>query len=335
LQTSWRNHLDFTYAVGYAPKQVKNPSSVPSALLKDKNDQAQLRHGREVHEGTPISRLPGAFHPYFFTREGAAIPIVNSYRGASAFLIGGGPSFKEVDKEPLRSVWTMTLNNSPTTFRPNANCVVDDPSRFSLSIWLDPTIMKFAPMSHFEKPLWDNRLLKTPDGEKQMWEKSHLRVGDCPNIVGYRRNEKFHAPRWLYEDTINWGNHKKYGGGRSVMLAAIRILFLLGFRRVYLLGVDFDMTSEKRYHFEESRSPNAVKGNNSTYQKMIKWFSELQPFFLREDFLVRNCNKHSKLATFPHIEFEAAIQEALAIRGDFKHERTVDMYNPADRKSTL
>jgi len=311
---------------------VKNQTPIPVALAKDQSDIAQLRHGREVHEGSKISHLPGSYHPFFFTREGASLPLVNAFRGASAFLIGGGPSFREIDTAPLKSVWTMTLNNGPTTFRPNANCIVDDPSRFNLSIWLDPTVAKFTPMSHFEKPLWDNRLLEKNGEDRQMWTRAKWKVGDCPNVIGYRRNEKFHSPRWLYEDTINWGNHKKWGGGRSVMLAAMRILFLLGFRNVYLLGVDFEMTPEKRYHFDEERTQSAISGNTSTYEKLNRWFSELQPYFLRENFIVRNCNPLSKLAAFPLCPYSEAVAEALSICGDYGRERTVGMYQELSRK---
>ena len=259
------------------------------------------------------------------------MPLESAF-GGTAFLIGGGPSVLSSDLQPLRSRWTLTLNNGPATFRPNANCTVDDPSRFSLSMWLDPTIMKFSPMAHFEKRLWDNRRLKVEGEWVQKWEPSALRVCDCPNVVGYRRNEKFHAPRWLYEETINWGNHAKYGGGRSVLLAAMRIFFLLGFRRVYLLGVDFEMTPEKRYHFAEDRHAGAIRGNMSTYEKLQQWFTELQPYFLKEGFIVKNCNPASKLPAFPFMPYEEALEEASAHLGDYRNERTVGMYRKRDEK---
>jgi hypothetical protein len=202
-------------------------------------------------------------------------------------------------------------------------------------MWLDPTIQKFIPMAQFEKPLWDNRRLKEGDETVQKWQRSGFRVGDCPNVVGYRRNEKFHAPRWLHEDTINWGNHKKFGGGRSVMLAAIRILYLLGFRSVYLLGVDFEMSAERKYHFEEERSAAAVRGNNSTYLKLKDWFTELQPYFLDSGFVVKNCNPASKLEAFPKISFAEAIQEATALLGDYGEERTSGMYVKLAEKEGL
>ena len=296
------------------------------------------------------------------------MPMEGQFRGGNAFLMANGPSVGALDLTPLHRRWVMTLNNGAKTFRGNATCTVDEPSRFSLSMWLDPTLMKFAPMSHFEKPLWDNRLVwqgcptarrgtrqcsdtacegrpspsacgsesladsataEVEDGWVQRWEQSKLKLGDCPNVIGYRRNEKFHAPRWLNEETINWGNHGKWGGGRSVLLAALRILFLLGFRKVYLVGVDFDMSDTKRYHFEEGRTPNAIKGNQSTYKKLQAWLTELQPLFLKAGYVVRNCNPASKLTAFPFISYEDALAESGAQLGDITRERTEGMYTRA------
>jgi len=199
-------------------------------------------------------------------------------------------------------------------------------------MWLDPTIMKFMPMAHFEKPLWDNRYLRTESGWVQRWEASKMKVGDCPNVVGFRRNEKFHAPRWLNEETINWGNHRKYGGGRNVLLASLRILYTLGFRFVNLLGVDFEMSETKRYHFKEQRSACSIKCNMETYPKPQKWFEELQPHFLKARFTVWNCNPRSLLTAFPHLPFEEGLAESGLRLGDLANERTEGMYLKLDEK---
>jgi hypothetical protein len=220
----------------------------------------------------------------------------------------------------------MTLNNAHSSYRGQANIIVDEPGRFNLSMWLDPTIQKFIPMAHFNKPLWDNRRIGGDGGWRQHWQPAEMKVSDCPNVIGYRRNEHFNAARWLHEGTINWGNHKDYGGSRSVMLAALRILFILGFRRVYLLGVDFDMTPEKKYHFAEARSPASIRNNVETYAKLQRWFSELQPHFLQERFIVKNCNPRSRLTAFPFITYEEAITEATSSLGDYVNERTIGMY---------
>ena len=300
----------------------------------DQNDDNAI-----VHEGgwedakQPANMLPMV--PFFWNAAKWSLPLVDSYRGCSAFLIASGPSFKDVDRGLLArpGVWTMTLNNAVRSFQGNAACIVDDPSRFVASLWLDPKITKFVPTSHFKKPIWDNRTFARPDGNVDArWCPMNLTVGQCPNVVGYQRNEKFHAPRYLKEETINWGCHKKWGGGRSVMLASLRILYLLGFRRVYLVGVDFEMTDQKRYHFDEGRTESAVKGNMSTYAKMVGWFAEAKPFFEKEGFVVRNCNPASSLRAFDFVSVEDAVREATAHLGDVPNERTRGMYSKYEEK---
>jgi len=307
--------------------------SHPRSLAKDRNDTTALHSPRWREEmDVPVKAL-GEQVPFFYTRMGAVLPFEGLYRGGHAFLMANGPSVADLDLTPLHRRWVMTLNNGARTFRRNANCTVDDPSRFSLSMWLDPTILKFTPMSHFEKALWDNRRVCTDTGWVQRWEPSKLKLGDCPNVAGYRRNEKFHAPRWLAEETVNWGNHGKFGGGRSVLLAALRILHLLGFRHVYLLGVDFEMSETKRYHFSEGRTAGAIKGNTSTYAKLQAWFTELQPHFLKAGYVVRNCNPASKLIAFPHVPYAEALAEAGLRLGDTANERTEGMYaKPAEKQ---
>jgi len=296
------------------------------SLSKDGPDLTALHSPKWREENDVPVRQLGEPVPFFYTRAGAVLALEGQYRGGHAFLMANGPSVAALDLDPLHRRWVMTLNNGARTFRGNANCTVDEPSRFSLSMWLDPTILKFAPMSHFEKSLWDNRLVHTDQGWVQRWEASKLKLGDCPNVAGYRRNEKFHAPRWLNEETVNWGNHGKWGGGRSVLLASLRILHLLGFRHVYLLGVDFDMSATKHYHFTEGRTPQAVKGNMSTYAKLQKWFTELQPQFQKAGFKVFNCNLESKLTAFPFLPYEEALAASGAQIGAHTQEKTEGMY---------
>lgn len=304
------------------------------SMQVDMNDDNAIAHENDwdirKHQSTMLPMVP-----FFYTREKWSAPLVDLFRGGSAFLIASGPSFKEIDKTTLSKAgaWTMTLNNAVRSFRGNAACIVDDPSRFVASLWLDPKIMKFVPTSHFRKPIWDNRTIQAPGRPVEYrWAPMNVAVGDCPNVFGYQRNEKFHAPRYLREETINWGNHKRFGGGRSVMLASLRILYLLGFRKVYLVGVDFEMTDEKRYHFDEGRTEASIKGNMSTYSKMVQWFTELKPLFDKEGFIVKNCNPNSGLRAFPFTTVEEAVGEATLHLGNVEQERTRGMYSKYDDK---
>ena len=306
------------------------------SLMKEKDDNNQFRHHRNRLIGHTVSNEFHQTIPFFFTREMCQLNMVGNYRGASAFMICNGPSLASgrYDLSLLKKpgVITYGMNNGARTVRPNFWTCVDDPKRFLKSIWLDPTITKFVPHAHAEKPLFDNETWNKLTVEENGKRKDVL-VGQCPNVVYFHRNSKFMANRFLWEDTINWGNHKDYGGGRSVMLPVLRILFLLGFRKVYLLGADFKMSDDYTYHFDEQRSKGAVKGNMSTYNRLEnEYFPSLKPHFDQAGFEVYNCTEGSQLTTFPFVKYEDAIEEATSKLGDI-NSRTWGLYGKPEERA--
>lgn len=301
-------------------------NAAPSGERKDKADQQIAEWGRDRHRG--FRKHDHKFQqppPLFFTQDHHPLWLGDIYRGRSAFLICSGPSFKLLDHSKLRApgVLTMGLNNSPRTFRPNLWCSVDSPDHWISSIWMDPTIQKFVPISHAEKRVFNS----------DTWK--HVgKVGDCPNVVYYKRNERFRAAQFLWEDCFNWGNHKDYGGGRSIMLPAHRILFTLGVRTVYLLGCDMKMDESNKYHFEQDRTQSSIKGNAGTYVKLNEWFKELRPLFEQQGFHVFNCNKDSGLKAFDYVSYEDALAEVRRdmLDVDTSKERTAGLYETDTRE---
>ncbi|MCP5539376.1 MAG: hypothetical protein H7A52_04445 [Akkermansiaceae bacterium] len=229
------------------------------------------------------------------------LDLVGLHAGASVFLVLNGPSFARIDRDRLRrpGILTFGVNNGAHAFRPHYWTCVDDPTRFMESIWRDPTIVKFVPHSHIDRPLWDQAAGRV----------SLTRVRHCPNLVAFARNEQFEPARWLDEDTVNWGNHGDRGGGRSVMLSALRLCHLLGFRRVFLLGCDFHMAEDRKYWFPEHRSDPAIRHNNATYTQLRDYFTALRPAFDAAGFEVLNCTEDSHLDVFPHYPLAQALAE--------------------------
>lgn len=240
--------------------------------------------------------------PLVFTAGNRAVELENCYHGRSAFLICGGPSFAKLDPAPLRrpGVVTMAVNNSVKSFRPRLWTCVDNPDHFLRSIWLDPDIIKFAPIKQVNARVFDS----------DRWEYMRLRISQCPATFFYHRNAEFNAGRFLTEPTINWGNDEKNGGGRSVMLVAIRLLYYLGIRRIFLLGCDFKMEGGYTYHFDQARAPGSVNGNNGTYRLLNERFRQLRPVFEAAGLRVFNCNPDSGLDAFEKIPFERALEMA-------------------------
>lgn len=281
---------------------------------------------KSIYEGFEYSHEFGQQKPMFFSREHNNFPLHGHYRGASAFICCSGPSFKDIvdnHKDKLDRVFTMSTNNSIKSYRTDAWISVDDPCRFLKSCWLDPKIMKFVPGASSEKKIWDSYIDKESD----------IKVGECPNMYYFRRNNKFNENRWMGESSFNWGDHQDHGGGRTVMLPAIKILYVMGFRKIYLLGCDFNMDANQKYHFEEERSKGAINCNQNTYHKMNNvYFPKLKKKFKEHGLEVYNCNPNSRLDVFPHKSFEDAYQDSVSQLGDIVNEPTMGMYKSPDVK---
>lgn len=304
------DHSDPTHEIsaesGFHPRKNsagKELGTDETPMEKDDTDGGDLLARARSHRGCSHSSF--LHQPMFFRPTGSPVDLIDLYRNASdgrtaddasVFLVLNGPSFDEGQRSLLANrpgIVTFAVNNGGHAFRPDLWTCVDAPTRFMPSIWDDGRILKFVPMAHFEKDRGGGR-----------------RVADAPNTVGYRRNDAFDPDGWLWEGTINWGNHKSRGGGRSVMLVALRIAFLLGFRRVYLVGCDFRMDEDAKYWFPEDRTAAAIRNNRKSYRRMTEYFEELLPRLKAAGLEVWNCNPESGLRVFPFADLETAVKRA-------------------------
>ena len=278
----------------------------------------------------------------FFTGDGRPAYLNGLYAGRSAFLIAGGPSFaddKAFPKEPLQApgVITMAVNNAPKVLRPTLWTSVDVPEHFIRSIWLDPRIMKFCAYAHIDKHLLDNDsavrngTLYTP---KETWVTLPDTPKTCPNTFFYARDGRFDAETFLTSSLFNWGNDGKTGR-RSVLLVALRQLIVLGITRIFLLGVDFNMTATNTYSFDQGRLDPSVRKNNLTYKALQNWFTALRPKLEAAGVRVFNCNPESRLTAFDHLPYHEALALVQAEEMhdiDYAQENTRGLYDRKGRK---
>jgi hypothetical protein len=325
--------------------EVLSNKAIESTLDVKDGDKVKIKvYGVLVNGISNETHALPVTHNYFRNARGESLNIENLANGGHAFLISSGPSFNLVDKNPLRYCYTMGLNNSPKSmmpyFRPNVWTCADGADKFLYTIWADPKILKLVPDSHVNKSLWDS------DGNKPF---GGLRTCDMPNVGFFSRNSNFNADTFLDEPTLNWGcgehtcscgyqapkkdekgedihapstcpkcGNKEFGG-RSVFFTAIKILYLLGFRHIYLLGVDFEMKEgEQNYSFAQDRKPSAVHGNNSSYEKMKFRFKKLRETFDKNGLHIYNCNRKSGLDAFEFLDYEEALRRAMWFVPDYK-----------------
>jgi glycosyltransferase involved in cell wall biosynthesis len=289
-------------------------------FARDRGEKFRRRNSKLQYSNTPILQHSRP-HCLLFTADNEPANQQNLYRGRSCFLICGGPSFEKLDHSKLRQpgVLTMGVNNSPKTFRPNLWTCGDEPDHFIRSIWLDPTILKLAPLEFRNAHVFDS----------DEWKYLDKTVADCPNVWFYKRHMGFDPARFLTADTCCWGNEDRHGGGRSVMLPTLRLLHYLGIRRIFLLGCDFWMSSKRAYHFNQRSAADSTRRNNNSYNVLRERFKQLQPIFEASGLHIYNCNPESKLDVFEKIGFDRAIAMSLEEWGNINvaTERTAGLYN--------
>jgi hypothetical protein len=236
----------------------------------------------------------------FLRSNGLKANIIDLYHGQDVFLICNGPSFKDVDKSLLKlpGIVTMTVNNGGHSFRSNLWTGQDPQDKFMQSIWEDPNMMKFTLLQYRFRHYYDHIKNRVSDRT----------VSDCPNVIFHKRHSNFIPEDWLNEKEIVWGRPKKSGGNRSVMLAAIHILYLLGFKNIYLLGVDFNMSSDKKYFFPENRGPAAIRNNNKLFKNISSYLKQIKPKLEEKGVHIYNCNPGSKLDVFDFADLNDAIE---------------------------
>lgn len=275
---------------------------------------------------------PPASRTLLYTPALESVSLQNWYARRTVFLILSGPSLATLDLAQLnqRGIVTFGVNNSWAVHRPTLWTCVDPPGRFLDVGWKDPGIIKLVPLYH------RNRRLRVKEPPPEFPESpaspesngnsgrtgggrfrpSQFFVRDMPAVFFYARNTHFDPDTFFNEPEINWGNPPDQKdslgikGGRSVMLAALRLIHYLGFRVVFLLGADFRMSTdaEQNYAFEQGRTKHAVDHNNRLYAALDHRFTALRKRF--NDFWVFNCTPGSGLTAFPYYPFEKAVEYA-------------------------
>jgi hypothetical protein len=221
----------------------------------------------------------------------------------------------------------MTVNNmgGHPQLLPSAMLCADPVSKFHTGIWLDPRVMKFVPCPKLKK---GRERIREKIGEGEF---RRLRVNDklvssadMPNVWGFGRRVWIRPDESFFLDIrATWGNQdhgvQKTGGMKTVcsMLLAIRILYYLGSRRIFLVGNDFYMdpkrSLQENYAFPESRSAGEVASNNEHFSIVNRWLCRMQEtgVFHRFGLEIYNCYQMSRLRAFPYVPFDAAIASVL------------------------
>jgi hypothetical protein len=236
------------------------------------------------------TRIPAK--PTLCDADGLSVNLKDFYKGRTAYLLGGGPSLAHMDLSPFSrpGVLTLALNNVISLFRPTLWLHVDDPNTFPGAHWNDPHILKFSPRAYTDHSL-------TQGG----------RPRDCPAMLYFRRNARFRADRFLVEPSFNWGCDQDiddglgHTGARSVFFVALKLLWLLGVTRVYLLGVDWHFDPTRPYAHDQLKDAHACASNNDKFRICDLRLRALRPILEAAGLAVLNATPGSCLEAFEKV----------------------------------
>lgn len=229
----------------------------------------------------------------FFNQKLERTNLTNTFEGASVFLFGGGRSISprhiEMAKKP--GILTASLNEAGHFIRPNIYLLLS-PASSTHATLRDPTIMKFVPI-HIRK--------------KMMWEDKEVdkRYMDYPNV---------HIFKFKYYRNTNWfldENHiyfqKPFDSKmNSSALILLNILIKLGFKKIYLVGLDFYTRTNPDTYFYDKKIYEIA--NVHKIKRIINTFEEISKLNLGVE--LYNTNKKSPLNDFlPYKNFGEAIKE--------------------------
>jgi hypothetical protein len=239
--------------------------------------------------------FPKGARPALYTGDGRTERTwENLYEGETFFFLGGGPSLLEVDLAQLEGRRAIAVNSVCELFpQPTVWIGVDPPDdppdRYRAVPWADPHVLKLLPRS------WAG----ADTGGMPAYERPHTRF--------FLRNHRWAPWQFLTERTVNWGADKPYGAGRSVMLAAIRLAYHLGARRIVLLGADFHMDPERPYCHSAPKDERGCNSNNSKFGILERRLRQLRPYLERAGLAVVNATVGSRLEAFDRTTLESEL----------------------------
>lgn len=216
------------------------------------------------------------------------------YRGhRECFLIGRGWSAtpERLKQVKAQGFLTCAINNYPRDFRPDLWVTGDPPNYFGRWIWENVNVQKFIPLECAEMPC--------PQPDVDSPKKTPRDYG---NVHFYHHVTNIDARNFFMTPYAQWGTmsygpddkDRPRGGVRSSMIAALRILFHLGIRTVYLLGCDF--------------TPHDHPDENY-FKDLAEQFRALRPVFDEAGFNVVQTNLDSHLREFDQIAFDEILAE--------------------------
>ena len=226
----------------------------------------------------------------------------NIHQGECCFILGNGPSLNKIDLSQLRGITCFGLNK----------------------IHMHPDVRKFGINYHVAV----NRLVI----EQSFNDFKHL---NCPSFLSFRASLKqriWRSPyNYIITDGVQGFSSDPYSPifeGCTVTYVAMQLAYFMGFKQVYLVGVDHSFNVNGNPHEKQTMKGPDQNHFHPNYFAGLEWQlpdlegSELAYRLARDHYRqdgreIYDATVGGKLNIFPKVEFNEAIASCRTL-GDEK-----------------
>ena len=233
----------------------------------------------------------------------------DKYAGKHCFVIGNGPSLKNVDLSPLNGEITIVMNyfnENPIlgTWQPVVYCAADPVSSYNVH---ELEMMKEVPKKIFPK---DGYFL--PLSVRQLFKQKCTFPKEKTFYLDMCKN---------FEDWIITTNEisltDKIAKVQNTAVLGIMLGMYMGCKKIYLLGLDHNWLAYKKIsltpHFYQNRESRDMNDptNNWKYQQnmeavltMFRQYEKIHEYAKKRNIEIINLTEGSFLDEFPQAKFE-------------------------------
>ncbi len=241
------------------------------------------------HRGEPLYRR------WYYQQSKRLRKFKDIHAGESCFIIGNGPSLRQMDLSLLKDHCTFGLNKIYLLF-----------DKVDINLSYHVAVNRLV----IEQSIKQFETIKCP---------SFLSYTTAYDLVDKNDHTFFIYTGGPY--TFQKDITSKICEGHTVTYVAMQIAYFMGFSRVFLIGVDHNFITQgkaNQYQFMEGNDPNHF---DSRYFKNNHWqlpnieASELsyqlaRYFFNKDKRYIYDATIEGKLNIFPKVSFEEALEQA-------------------------
>lgn len=217
----------------------------------------------------------------------------NIHKGKRAFIVATGPSLRIEDLEKLKKSNEITLSMnriynlfSKTGWRPDYYVIQDAKAIEDLADEIAELKLPFKFVSYKPESYWNNKTA-------------------VESSIRFRLiSEKYKGTMPNFSNDITRGIFEGY----TVTYACLQIALYMGFREIYLLGVDFNYSTDlysAQNHFPGYQSEGRPVRLNEVHPDLVELaYKKARMYGEEHDTEIYNATRGGKLEVFKRIEFD-------------------------------